>query len=270
MTILELSGNEQRKILVFGHRGNPTSFPENTMVSFASAIKLGVDVVESDLRLTRDGVIVTHHDATINRITNGRGKISDYSFEELQEFDAGYNFISENGLPSFRGKGVKIPALSELLDKYPGITLNLDMKDKNPNFPQLLNELLKAHDAESRVLVGSFYSRQMRKLNEVNPKIRKVASITQVISYYINRRVKKNFDVMQIPMRFGPINLMTSSFIGSLNAKKVPVHVWTVNSVAEMEKMISLGVNGVFTNNPALCIDYLKKPISIEINNRNF
>lgn len=265
MTTPEFIGIEEGNFLVFGHRGNPTSFPENTMISFNSAIKLGVDVVESDLRLTKDGVIVIHHDATINRISNGRGKVSDYSFDELQEFDAGYNFTSVNDPRSFRGKGVKIPALSELLEKHPGIRLNLDMKDKDSKFPQLLNELILEHDAVYRVLVGSFYSRQMRKLHEVNPIIGKIASLTQVISYYINRHSKNNFDVMQIPKRFAPLNLMTSSFIGSLNRKNIPVHVWTVNSVVELERMISLGVNGVFTNNPALCIDYLKRPIQVKI-----
>lgn len=259
--------NDEKQILIFGHRGNPITFPENTISSFSSAIKLGVDIIETDLRLTKDNVIILCHDSLVKRTTNGKGKIRDYTFEELGELDAGYKFSSDNNMSfPFRDKGIQIPALFELFEKFPNVTINVDMKDRNPDFPQLLSDLIRNYDMEQKILVGSFHPKQVRRFRKINPNVSLIASIIDVYRYYLSNKInikriinQSNFDIMQVPQQFGFIDLLKSSFIDGLHKLNIPCHVWIVDNTDDLEKMLNLGVDGVFTNNPELCINYLQQ-----------
>ncbi|MCY3414582.1 MAG: glycerophosphodiester phosphodiesterase [Candidatus Heimdallarchaeota archaeon] len=238
------------------------------MISFDSAIKIGVDIIETDLRVTKDNILVTHHDSSVTRTTDGTGDVRDYTFEDLQSLNAGHNYFNESYI--FRDKHVSIPSLLELIKKYPKMRFNVDIKDNDPRVPELLNDLIIDYDAEEQIIVGSFYPRQIKRLRELNNNLTLIATINYVASYYFNNLVGlgslskiTNFDVVQIPQTFGPINLMKPHVINGLQKLNLPIHVWTVDTIQELRKMLQLGVDGIFTNDPELCINYLQKDVEI-------
>ena len=100
---------------IVAHRGDSAFFPENTIPAFQSAAELGVDVIETDVHLTKDGKIVIWHDPTLERNTDGKGRIEDHTYSELLEYDAGYNFTTDGETYPFRGKGVHLALLDEAL-----------------------------------------------------------------------------------------------------------------------------------------------------------
>ncbi|GAA4837074.1 hypothetical protein GCM10023310_13210 [Paenibacillus vulneris] len=115
---------DQRSVIVAGHRGWKSDYPENTLLSFQRAIELGVDMLEFDLRFSKDKAVVVIHDATVDRTTNGKGKVSDYTLEELKQLDAGGWFGN-------LFEGLKIPTfeeLCELMQSHPDILLNVEIK----------------------------------------------------------------------------------------------------------------------------------------------
>lgn len=115
---------ESSSVIVSGHRGYKARYPENTLLAFQQALEIGVDMLEFDLRMTKDGHVVVIHDETVDRTTNGTGKVSDMTLSELQKLDAGGWFG-----PAF--EGLKIPTfeqLCELLVPYPELLLNVEIK----------------------------------------------------------------------------------------------------------------------------------------------
>ena len=134
-------------ILIIGHRGDPTVAPENTMPSFTSAIDLKIDGIETDLRVTKDDVVVLIHDATVDRTTNGTGLVKDFLFSELEQLDAGSWFN-----PKF--EGTKIPSFEELLIKVKPTTyfIVMDLKDHGMGF--LVSKLVRKYGMESRVIAS--------------------------------------------------------------------------------------------------------------------
>ncbi|MGH7818144.1 MAG: glycerophosphodiester phosphodiesterase family protein, partial [Candidatus Binatia bacterium] len=127
---------------LFGHRGAAGVAPENTMVSFRRALADGAEYLELDVHATRDGVVVVIHDATVDRTTDGRGAVRDLTFGELRGLDAGFRFANAEEHP-FRGQGVRVPALRELLEELPETALNVEIKQAHPPIERLVVELLE-------------------------------------------------------------------------------------------------------------------------------
>ncbi len=115
--------------LVIGHRGAAARFPENTFAAFDYAVGLGVDAIEFDIRITRDGVVVVIHDPTLDRTTGGSGQVAQQSVPDLAEVDAGARFSPDGGRTyPFAGKGIGIPTLEELIERYPSTPLLIEIK----------------------------------------------------------------------------------------------------------------------------------------------
>lgn len=143
---------EQENITVAGHRGFKTNYPENTILSFVEALKLGVDMLEIDLNLTRDKEIVLIHDLTVDRTTDGSGLVRDYSLEEIKKLDAGAWFGEEF-------KNLRVPTLQELVDvlkDYPEILLNVEIKDRTHEMVDATMELLERENLVSRCVFTCF------------------------------------------------------------------------------------------------------------------
>ncbi|MBW8896337.1 MAG: glycerophosphodiester phosphodiesterase, partial [Acidobacteria bacterium] len=127
--------------LVYAHRGGAALRPENTIASFDYGLSLGADGLEFDVRLSRDGVVVVHHDATLERTTNGTGELSSLTADELSRTDAGHWFVpadarrdasnAEGPFP-YRGQGHGVPRLRQVLSRYPGVPLIIELKANDP------------------------------------------------------------------------------------------------------------------------------------------
>jgi len=140
--------------LVIGHRGAAARFPENTFAAFDYAVGLGVDAIEFDIRMTGDGVVVVIHDPTLGRTTNSAGPVAGQSAADVAQVDAGARFSPDGGRTfPFAGRGIGVPTLDELIERYPGIPLLIEIKVAEAA-PEALR-LFRRHACEDRVLIDS-------------------------------------------------------------------------------------------------------------------
>jgi len=117
---------------IFAHRGASGAVPENTIEAFETALREGAEILELDVHGTRDGHVVVIHDATLERTTDGSGPVREHTLEEILRLDAGYRFESEPGEYPFRGKGLRIPTLADVLERFPDTPLNIEVKQLDP------------------------------------------------------------------------------------------------------------------------------------------
>ena len=158
-------------ILILAHRGERGHAPENTMVAFQRAADLDVDILETDIHRTADGVIVAFHDDTLDRTTSGTGPIQNYTFAELQAFDAGYHWTADGGETfPFRGQGITIPSLAELFETFPDIRINIDIKQESPSIVSDFVQLIRHHGREETVCVGSFDEQTLADFRREMPR----------------------------------------------------------------------------------------------------
>lgn len=243
------------------HRGESGNVPENTIPALESAVGLGVDVLESDARLTKDNQIVLFHDDDLKRTTGEEGTVRDYTLEELCEFDLGHNFTTDDGATfPFRGKGFKIVTLSEAFEQFPHMTFNLDIKDTFPAAPVELAHLIVEMKRKNSVIVASFTDIQLERFRQILPDVPTSAHPGEVKSFvFFSKiglpRIKKediSYKAFQVPIKSGPLKVVTKKFIRMAHERDVAVHVWTINDEPTMNMLLDLGVDGIFTDQPAL------------------
>lgn len=241
-------------VLVMAHRGFSGIAPENTLAAFQRAIQIGSDFIELDVRFSRDGKLVVFHDDTLERTTNGRGKVAAFSLSELKKLDAGSWF----GL-SFSDE--KIPTLSEVLHLARGrILVNIELKKGDHGrytmidlADQALKEVL-ASGMEGQVLFSSFDLAAVRRLSQKDPTI-PVALITR------NPWTSPGdlWGGTPLPFLHPRKSTLTEINLAKAHQQDVRVIVWTVDLEEEMEKCVSMGVDGLITNYPDRLIRTLEK-----------
>ncbi|MBN1469800.1 MAG: glycerophosphodiester phosphodiesterase [Fusobacteriaceae bacterium] len=242
----------ENKILNIAHRGFSGLYPENTLIAFKNAIEAGCDGIETDLHLTKDGIIVLCHDETIDKTTNGSGFIREYSYSDLIKFDAGIKF-------NMKFKGEIIPTLEDLLiivnDK--NIILNLELKNDIIHYEGLEEktlELIDKYKMIDKVIISSFNHDSMKKIRQLNTKIK------------IGLLVDKNLEISTedikkiLPNSINPNykSLYNLSSYEKIKNKNLEIFPYTINEVSDLIKMINLNVTGIITNFPNLLNDLLK------------
>ncbi len=244
---------------IFAHRGDSASYPENTLPAFKSAGELGADVIETDIRRTRDGRYVIFHDETLERVTNGTGKVSDYTLDELKRLDAGYHWSPDKTTTPFRGKGVAIISLEEALRELPDARFNIDLKENDPSQAGEYCDLLKKLDAVDRVLTASEYTGNLKAVRTILPDMATSASRWEIIGVFFLFKTsflfaKKCFaaDALQIPEYYGTSKIASEGMISGVQSKGLRVHVWTVNREMDMTRLFDAGVDAIMSDNPAL------------------
>lgn len=246
---------------VVAHRGDSANYPENTLPAFLSASRLGIDVIETDVHLTKDKKLVIWHDPTLERNTNGSGTLESHTLKELKELDAGYTFTKDNGNTfPFRGTGVQLCTLDEALRACPNERFNIDLKSKEPEIVDEFIRVIKDNKAENRVCGASFHLKNLKKLREKAPEILTSITTLEVLpkvlfkSFYSNKPFKSTI-VFQVPTAQWGIRIITRSFIEKMHSKNAIVMVWTINEKEEMKRLFSLGVDTIMTDNPRLLIE---------------
>ena len=246
--------------LLFAHRGGARLAPENTLQAFEQAVHVwGADVIETDVRLSRDGEIVVIHDATVDRTTDGVGAVADLDWSTLSQLDAGYRFVDLDGDYSFRGKGVRIPRFEDVLDALPHTRINVDAKDPSAALP--LIELLHRRGETHRVLVASeFEATRADRLGYRGPVS---ATRQQIRTFYLLLRLPwalgwvPRTDAFQIPWRWEGRQVTTAHWIRESQRRNIPVHVWTVDDPVIMRTLLDWGVDGIQTDRPDLLAQVL-------------
>ena len=243
--------------LHIAHRGGMGLAPENTIYAFEKAVSLGSEIFELDVHATRDGEIVVTHDDTVDRTTNGSGRVKDLTLAELKQLDAAYHFTADLG-KSFplRGKGLRIPTLKEIFQAFPACRINIEIKHLHPGFAQKLLRLIQESCMEDKVLVAAEQHKYSQAFRPLAPQIACSASRREVTIFYILLLLRAGFlyypkiDALQVPEYHGKIHLVTQRFITAAHKKNIKVHVWTINNEDGMKRLLCWGADGIITDYP--------------------
>lgn len=247
--------------LVIAHQGGDGLRPSNTMAAFTHAVELGVDVLEMDIHSTADGVLVTIHDATVDRTTNGRGRVQEFTFAELQTLDAGYHWPTVEGHVQlgehpYRGKGIVIPALEEIFQTFPDTPMVIEIKQREPSIAQPFCDLIRQYDMSNQLLVAAFSKETLQEFRATCPEVITSGAEDEIRIFYILHRLglsaayQPAVHAFQVPEYSGDFHVLTPAFVYHTRPHNIDVHAWTINTTADMERMIALSVDGIITDYP--------------------
>lgn len=263
----------QTGVSVLAHAGGNLLWPDNTMVAFNGANAMGADVLELDVHRVADGQFVVIHDATVDRTTDGTGEVAQFGMLELRRLDAGYRWTpsgpstDEAALYPYRGSGVTLPTLTEVLGAFPGKAVNIELKQNDPDVADALCQLIRDNDAAERVMVGSFHGGALAQFRRSCPEVATSASQNEVIVFLALEKLRLSailtpqYEALQVPISQYNIGIVTQHFVDAAKARGVDVHVWTVNDEATMREMVALGVNGLITDRPDRALRVLGRPV---------
>jgi glycerophosphoryl diester phosphodiesterase len=240
-------------VLAFAHRGGATHPDliglENTRAAFAQAVALGYRYLETDVHVTRDGVLVAFHDVLLDRVSDGAGR--------LEELDS-------TRLSRIRVAGREpVPTLLELVEAFPDARFNVDVKTADAVAP--LAAFVTRHGLQDRVLVGSFSHRRLHRFRRLaGPRVPTSASPAEVAAYLLlpgrlARRLAPRVAALQIPHHLGRLTLASARVVRRAHEAGLRVHVWTVDDPDEMRVLLDRGVDGLMTDRTDILRDVLRE-----------
>lgn len=261
-----VAGLPERRPLVIGHADDSGLglVPGNTLAHLERMAELGVDVLDVDLHLSRDGQVVLIHDDTVDRTTNGTGQVSDMTLAELQALDAGYRWTTDDGATyPFRGQGYQIATLADALDHFPEWPMVMEIKQESPSMAQALCQVLRDHGATQRVIVPSSREQALADFRAACPEVATAAGTNEVTwsvglsMVGLGGVISPAYAAAQVPLSSSGIAVVTPGWLSTMHARGVRVDVWTIDDPAEMQRLIDLGVDAIFTNRPDVLLKML-------------
>lgn len=240
-------------VLAFAHRGGAyhpeIEGLENTLAAFRHAVALGYRYLETDVHVTRDGVLLAFHDSVLDRVTDRRGEIGAVTLAQVRE-----------ALVAGREA---VPTLAELFDAFPDARFNIDIKSEGAVVA--LADFIAAREAWDRVLVGSFSPRRTAHFRALTGgRVPTCATPVEIAVYRLvpsarlaRRLTGDGFQVFQVPHRRKVLTVVTPGFVRRAHATGRQVHVWTVDDAAEMSTLLDRGVDGIFTDRTDVLRDVL-------------
>ena len=247
--------------MVYAHRGGAALRPENTIAAFDHGMACGADGLEFDVHLSRDGVVVVHHDDTLERTTGVAGRVADRTADELSRLDAGYTFQpSGNGGFPFRGLSLGIPRLRDVLARYASARCIIELKTSDPELARRTIDEVRDASAVDRVALGSFYWRALYAARSYEPRIPTGASQEETrwalyrswVGWPLGRTAYREF---QVPEQSGLNTVVTPRFIAHAHRAGLPVKVWTVNSEPDMRRLLAWGADAIISDLPDLAVN---------------
>lgn len=227
----------------YAHRGFCSQYPENTMLSFQKALDEGVDGIENDVQLTKDGQIIIMHDESVDRTTNGRGWVKDFTLEELKQLDASEKFGDRFGVQ-------RVPTLREYLElvKDLPILTNIEMKTgvfEYREMEQLLVDMLREYHVEDRVLITSFNHFTIMRMKKLAPELR-----YGFLAYDWRLDAGEYTQRYGIPCYHPDYHNLTPEVVEDLHSHGIEVNPYTVDDPEDIRDMMAKGVHSVITNCP--------------------
>ena len=254
-------------MLVIAHRGGKQLWPENTLLAFRKAAELGVDVLEFDVWATAEGTPVVIHDETVERTTEGAGRVGEFTLAQLKRLDAAYRWSphAAGGEYPFRGQGIAIPTLEEVFAAFPEMPMIMEIKQKTPSIIEPVGELMRRYDRFSRTIVASFDREVLREFRRRYPAAATSAGAREASwfiiphLFFLGRLIPVDYQLFQLPERIGRLRLITPRLLRVAKARGLEVHVWTINDPEVMRRLIRLGVDGIMTDRPDLLLEELRR-----------
>ena len=250
--------------LVIAHQGGDGLWPGDTMYAFEHAVALGVDVLEMDLHITKDGVLVVMHDESVDRTTNGTGFLEEMTLEEIKQLDAGYDWSLDDGVTyPYRGQGIIIPTLEEVFQAFPNYHMTIEIKKTVRSMAEPFCSLIREYGMQDKVLVASFHNERMDEFRQVCPEVatssaRQETTIFVLMSKaFLGRLYSPKFYALQVPEESSGIMVMTAQFVRAAHERNLRVEPWTIDDREQMQLYIDWGVDGIITDRPDLMLELL-------------
>jgi glycerophosphoryl diester phosphodiesterase len=235
--------------VIFAHRGASAHAPENTLAAFELALSQEADGIELDTKLSADGCVVVIHDPTVDRTTNGSGKVKDLSLADLRSLNAGTSF-------SDHFTAEKIPLLEEVFDSLgKRLFINVELTNYNTPRDHLVESvcmLVKKHNLQTRVMFSSFYAANLSKAQSYLPEV--PCGFLAYPSLLGAWARSFGFAFGKYAALHPYLSDVTPQQVQRAHRLKSRVHVWTVNAEADMRRLFGWGVDGIFTDDPQLAV----------------
>ena len=235
--------------ILLAHRGDLVNAPENTLPSFRQAIQKGADGVELDAKLTLDGHVIVIHDSTVDRTTNGKGKVGAFNLEAIRKLDAGSWFDAQFA-------GAKIPLLEEVFESVGKDRLiNIELTNyatPRDGLTQKVCELIKRHNNQGQIIFSSFFPSNLKIAAQILPEVpRGLLAMPGLIGSWA-----RSFGFMfgDYQALHAHISNASREQVQRAHRVKRRVHVWTANSPQEVSQLQEWGVDGIFTDDPGMAV----------------
>lgn len=274
----------ERRVLNYAHQGGAREAPSSTLFAMHQAVAAGAHALELDVHATADRHLVVCHDATVDRTTEGSGAIAAMTLDEVQALDNAYWWVPGEvvapGRPEaeyvHRGKApadpqFRIPSLAQVLETFPDVYLNLDIKQTAPTvepYEELLATELRRFGRSDDVIVGSFLDGATATFASLAPGVSTSAGTLAVADFY--RAVDENrpppalpHHALQVPAAYEGTVIVDRRFVTAAHQAGLAVHVWTIDDEPQMRALLALGVDGIMTDCPAVLADLLARVKSV-------
>ena len=244
---------------VFAHRGGCELGPEHTIAAFDLGMSAGADGLELDVHLSADGVVVVHHDATLDRTTNATGPVAARTADELSHVDAGYHFVRHGAFP-FRGLGIGVPTLADVLKRYRDIPTIVEIKVYTAEMGEAVAREIRRADALDFACIAGFGVASARAARKAVPGVPASACEAEVRMALYRSWLRwpvrhAPYEVYQVPERVGLMTRIVSPrFIRDAHHAGFKVQVWTVDEDADMRRLLEWGVDGLISNRPDVAV----------------
>lgn len=277
-----------RRVLHIAHQGGETEAPSNTLFALHTAAEKGADVLELDVHQTVDGHIVVIHDATVDRTTDGQGRIDSMTLAEVKALDAAHWFVPGEGASHdnpeedyvYRGVATgevpppegytaddfTIPTLEEVLQSFPDAMINIEIKQTAPDtepYEQDLADLLAEHDRSDDTIVVAFQDQSTELFKAFNQEVDTATGTVETAAFKgssmeVGPGSPSHHVALQVPITFEGIEVVDEDFVEDAHANGMAVHVWTIGDAETMRWLIDIGVDGIMTDRPTVLEDVLQ------------
>ncbi|MFN8612672.1 MAG: glycerophosphodiester phosphodiesterase [Vulcanimicrobiota bacterium] len=242
--------------LIMAHQGGEKQWPSNTMLAFRQAVAAGADVLDMDVHLSQDDQLVLMHDTTVDRTTDGHGAIRQLNWSQLARLDAGYNFSLDGKTFPYRGRGLRVPRLEEVLREFPNLRIGIEIKQAPLSTAARLAELVHRYRAEERILLSGFDQAMMDEQRRLLPELASTATPGEVRIFWIASALHlegltaADYAVLQIPLEHEGRQLVTPRLVEAAHSRGIAVLPWTLDRDEEVEWARRAGCDGFNTNLP--------------------
>lgn len=234
----------------FAHRGASNDYPENTILAFENAIKIGATGLELDVHKTRDNILVVIHDEDVERTFLGKGLVKDFDFKDIRKLKNRRKLFEDN-------KKCRIPTLEEVLKivKKSNVLLNIEIKNDEIDYKDIEEDtinLVRKYELQDRVILSSFNHEAVKRCKKIDASIKTGILYDKDIENVIEYAKNIKADAIHPSLR-----LVTEDLIKEARENNILVNIYTVNNPVHMRKLIELGVDGLFTDYPELLKDIM-------------